>query len=193
MAENRGKTGWRIMGLAFIAALALSACSSNKPFDTSSASAEKPGEKKQARGLAAPLFPKGGSSAQGKITVYQKGDRWQLSVTVFGLPPGATLRVAFFDNGNCSSPNAFSAGKLWLPPDAPEGTRPDKWISLFYTSVNGSLDAVTRLPNPGRHSEEAFRSRSVLVFADDNVQELKPGVPNNVVACGVFDTIEAFF
>jgi Cu/Zn superoxide dismutase len=174
-------------------ALVLSACGGSKLFDTSGAATEKPGEQKKVRGLEAPLLSKGGSSAQGKISIYQKDDRWQLSATMFSLPPGASYRVAFFDNGNCSSPNAFSAGKLWLPPDAPEGTRSDKWIPLFYSGVNGSLDAVTRLPNPGRHSEEAFRGRSVLVFADDRVQELKPGVPNNVVACGVFDTIQALF
>lgn len=190
MAENKAKRSVMVLALIIVSALVLGACSSNKP---SGVSAEKPGEQKKLRGLEAPLFPKGGSSAQGKITIYQKDDRWQLSVTVFGLSPGASLRVAFFDHGNCSSPNAFSAGKLWLPPDAPEGTQPDKWITLFHTTANGSLDAVTRLPNPGRHSEEAFRSRSVLVFAGDTVQELKPGVPNGVVACGVFDTIQTFF
>ncbi|MDR2172639.1 MAG: hypothetical protein LBE32_00265 [Burkholderiales bacterium] len=188
MTENKVKRSVAVLTLIVASALILSACSSNNP---ASASAEKP--KEPIRGLEAPLFPKGGASAQGKITIYQKDDRWQLSVTVFGLPPGKSLRVAFFDHGNCSSPNAFSAGALWLPPDTPEGTRPDKWIPLFHTTANGSLDAVTRLPNPGRHTEEAFRSRSVLVFAGDTVQELKPGVPNGVVACGVFDTIQTFF
>jgi len=174
-----------------LAVLMLTACS-NKPTDMRDTPVEKAGESKL-RGLAAPLFSKGGSSAQGKITIYQKDDRWLLSVSIFGLPPGASYRVAFFDNGNCSSPNAFSAGKLWLPPDTPEGTRPDKWIPPFYAGTNGSLDAAVRLPNPGQHSEEVFRKRSVLVFAGDAVQELKPGVPNEVAACGVFDTIQALF
>ncbi|MDR0247881.1 MAG: hypothetical protein LBI16_05775 [Burkholderiales bacterium] len=183
------------MGLALmiVSALTLSACSGSKWFDTPDASAEKPGEQKKVRGLAASLFSKGGSSAQGKITIYQRDDRWQLSVTAFSLPPGRPYRVAFFDNGNCSSPNAFSAGKLWLPPDTPEGIRSDKWIPLFYSDSIGGLDVVTRLPNPGKHSEEVFRNRSVLVFAGDTAQEPKPSVPNEVIACGVFDTIQTFF
>ncbi|MDR0770811.1 MAG: hypothetical protein LBE75_06385 [Burkholderiales bacterium] len=184
----RSKTRKSAAGIALAAmVLVLSACGGST---LSGASGDPPGDNKPLRGLAAPLFSKGGSSAQGKITIYQKDDRWQLSVTIFSLSPGASYRLAFFDNGNCSSPNAFSAGKLWSPPDMPEGIRPDKWIPLLHADTLGNLDAVTRLPNPGRHNEEVFRKRSVLVFVGDTVRELAPGVSNEVAACGVFDTIQ---
>jgi hypothetical protein len=179
------------MGLALAAVLILAACSSN-PVNAPD-SAENPEKRKSPRGLEARLIAKGGSSAQGRIAIDQKGDRWQLSITVFALSASSLYRVAFFDHGNCSSPNAFSAGKLWLPPGSPEGTRPDVWISSLYTDTLGNADVVMRLPNPAGHNEEVFRKRSVLVFAGSAVQELKPGAPNEVVACGVFDTIQTLF
>jgi Cu/Zn superoxide dismutase len=171
-------------------AVVLGACSSK-----SSLSPEDTGEQKdkKANSLEAPLYSKGGSGAQGTVTITQKGDRWLLTISLFSVSSGGAYRLAFFDNGNCSSPNAFSAGKLWLPPDAPGGTAADKWIPMVYSDPLGSLDAVMRLPNPGRHHEEVFRKRSILVFAGNDVQELQPGVPNNVVACGVFDTIQTLF
>lgn len=191
MEERKIKASWRAAALTLAAALVLGACSSGKLSNAPGSPVEMPPEKeRQTRGLEAPLYSKGGSSAQGAITIYQKDDRWQLSITIFALPPATAYRLVFFDNGNCSSPNAFSAGKPWLPPDTPEGTRPDKWIPYMYADGRGNIDAVIRLPNPAQHSEEVFRKRSVLVFAGDKVTELKPGVPNEVVGCGVFDTIQ---
>ncbi|MCL2873208.1 MAG: hypothetical protein FWF41_09635 [Betaproteobacteria bacterium] len=195
------RKGWRSTAalavvLSAVLAATLTACGgsrlSNEKDDTGIA-VEMPGGSKPMRGLEALLYAKGGSSAQGKIMVVQSGDRWRLSITIFGLPPSSTYRLAFFDNGNCSSPNAFSAGKLWPPPGTPEGTRLDRWIPTFSASQGGSIDAVTSLPNPSEQNESVFRKRSVLVFAGIDVQELKPSVRNDVVACGVFDTIQTLF
>jgi Cu/Zn superoxide dismutase len=191
VAESKGKRRWNAAGLALATMLILAACSNNPV--NAPGPAENPEKKKSLRGLEAHLIAKGGSSARGKVTINQKGDRWQLSITAFSLPPGLAYRVAFFDNGNCSSPNAFSAGKLWLPPGSPEGTRPDVWIPSLYTDTLGNADVVMRLPNPVGHDEEVFRKRSVLIFFGNTAQELKPGVPNEVVACGVFDTIQTLF
>jgi hypothetical protein len=173
--------------MAALAVFTLAACGS-KPKTDDDPYDRKP---RQIHGLEAPLFPKGGSSAKGSISVYPRGERWVLSVSIVGLPPNTAYRVAFFDNGNCSSPNAFSAGKPWLPPETPEGTRADKWITTMHATMHGTIDSAVRLPNPSRHNEEVFRKRSVLVFIGEHVQELKPDIPNNVVACGVFDTIQS--
>ncbi|MDR2710618.1 MAG: hypothetical protein LBB65_04725 [Burkholderiales bacterium] len=180
-------------GVAILALAVLTACGGNKLSNEPGNPVEDPDSNKPLRGLEAPLFSKGGSSAQGKITVSQSGNRWHLSIAIFGVPPASLYRVAFFDNGNCSSPNAFSAGKLWLPPGTPADIKPDKWISPVHASIAGGIDVVARLPNPEQRNEEVFRKRSVLVFAGNDVQELKPGVANDVVACGVFDTIQTLF
>lgn len=198
--KMQGKWRRSAAALALMAVLAatLTACGgsrlSNEKGDTGvTVETSGGGGSKPMRGLEAPLYAKGGSGVQGKITVIQSGDRWRLSITLFGLPPSSTYRLAFFDNGNCSSPNAFSAGKLWAPPGTPEGTRPDRWIPTFSAGQAGSIDAVTSLPNPGEHDESVFRKRSILVFAGMDVEELKPSVRNDVVACGVFDTIQTLF
>jgi hypothetical protein len=139
--------------------------------------------------LEAPLYSKGGSAVRGEVTISQHDDTWRLSVSLHAAMPDERFRVAFFDNGNCSSPNAFSAGKLWAPPDTPSDVDPGTWIPLIHSDFNGEANIVSlRLPNPGRHSLEVFRKKSVLIFQRRDVQVLKPGVKNDVAACGVFNT-----
>ena len=145
---------------------------------------ENPREKKETI-LRADVLGKGGAATHGFVSVSARKNRWVVSVNVTGVPPG-DYRVAFFDNGNCSSPNAFSAGKLW----APEGTKndPATWIPLLTAEAIGKMQTIARLPNPERHGVEVFKKRSVLIFSGRQVEELKSGVSNGVIACGVFDT-----
>lgn len=143
--------------------------------------------------LEARMLPKGGSSIKGTITVAAKGKSWRVSVIVTGAPYG-DYRVAFFDNGNCTSPNAFSAGKIWMPPGIPEGTEADRWIPLLNPDpATGNAQLTTRLPNPEGHGIDLFHNRSVLIFSGRNAEELAPGVRNDVVACGTFEVPTSLF
>ncbi|MDR0588090.1 MAG: hypothetical protein LBG61_03830 [Burkholderiales bacterium] len=141
--------------------------------------------------MEASLVSKGGSSLRGHVIVAQKEDRFTLTVNVHSGTPGSRYQVAFFDNGNCSSPNAFSAGKLWLPPETPAD--PATWIPRVSIDVGGSGSLIVRsLPNPQRHPIAVFKNKSVLIF-DGKIAPLEPGVINDVIACGVFSVPKPFF
>ncbi|MDR1529033.1 MAG: hypothetical protein LBS40_01215 [Burkholderiales bacterium] len=167
----------------FLLACFVAACggrSANMPADDS--------QPEQAKNmLEARLIGKGGAGVRGTVTISAKGKYWLVSSTIGGAMPGDYL-IAFYDNGNCTSPNAFSAGKIWLPPDTPEGTKADAWIPpLSPNPSTGSAQIVVRLPNPAEHGIAVFHHRSVLVFSGRKAEELKPDVRNDVVACGVFE------
>jgi Copper/zinc superoxide dismutase (SODC). len=179
MAEHR-MTFTRVV-LAAFTALLLAACggkAAQAPVEN------EPREKKETI-LRADLLSKGGSAVHGFVSVAARKDRWVVSANITGATFG-DYRVAFFDNGNCSSPNAFSAGKLWAPPETPSD--PAIWVPLLTADTVGNMQTIARLPNPQRLDVSVFKKRSVLIFSGRNVSELKPGVRNEVVACGVFDT-----
>jgi hypothetical protein len=145
--------------------------------------------KKQDTSLEASLQQKGDSALTGEVTLAHSGDHWLISVNVSNGVPGTTYRVAFYSHGNCTSPNAFSAGKLWAPEKAPKDVDPATWIPAITADFNGNIVLVSkRLPNPASEPLSVFRDRAVLIFQGRKVEALQPDVPNDVVSCGVFGT-----
>ena len=64
------------------------------------------------------FIPIGGSSLTGAAVLHAYDGGVQVKVNFNGRGPGR-YRVMIHANGNCSSPNGFSAGPPWAPPGVP--------------------------------------------------------------------------
>jgi hypothetical protein len=103
-------------------------------------------------------------------------------VEMAGVTTG-TYRVVFHETPNCSSPNGFSAGAPWASPGA--RTSPTQLIPLMNVNTEGRGELVARLRGV-RMGDGGMLNRSVLIYEGSAIEPVKPSVPNNVVACGVF-------
>jgi Cu/Zn superoxide dismutase len=125
-----------------------------------------------------------GSATSGRVRVIDKGDGVTLLVSGTNLPPNQ-YRVSFNANGNCSSPNGFSAGPPWAPP----GLNPYELIPLFW-NPDGNAEGETFIRGVHTTGENGLAGRSVVIYWGNKVTDAQPGVPNNRAACGVFAPAE---
>src|SRR6266550_2113706 len=124
-----------------------------------------------------------GSAVSGKVRVIDRREGITLLVSAINLPPGE-YRVAFHANGNCSSPNGFSAG----PPWAPAGLSPTTLIPSFMTnSRDGTAESSAYIAGVHTVGENGLAGRSVILYAGSTITPAVPDVPNNGFACGVFE------
>ena len=132
-----------------------------------------------------------GSSATGTVRVFDHRDGVVLQLSLYNLPTG-TYRIAFHEKGNCRSPNLFSAGQAWAPPDS--GRTPDELLPQAMTDTAGDIPTYTAFIK-GARAEGALslRGRTVVVHWGNKVSDAFPGQPNNRFACGVLDTITPLF
>jgi len=172
-------------------ALLTSACSSTSSWDPrrwfgreegpAAVVREVPGAEARLRGI--------GSAASGMVRVRETADYLLVQIELGGVGPG-TYRAVFHETANCSSPNAFSAGAPWSSPGTRTGA--SQLIPLMNANIEGRAELVARLRGV-KMGDGGMLNRSVLVYAGTTVEPLRPGVPNNVVACGVFVKATSLF
>ena len=163
--------------------LAAAACSSDGSWFSlggpKPSTAASPGLVANLRGL--------GSAVSGKVRVIDRGDGVTLLVSAVNLPPGG-YSVAFHANGNCSSPNGYSAGPImWPKADARERT-----IPMFTNSLEGNTESQTHVSGLHTVGENGLAGRSVIIYGG-LIADAQPGVPNNRYACGVFEPAVTLF
>jgi superoxide dismutase, Cu-Zn family len=127
-----------------------------------------------------------GSAASGNVRIVPRDDGIVLTVYAAGLAPGR-LRVAIHENGNCSSPNAFSAGRVWSPPGV-TFTPPS-----LTASAEGNVFHTVRLPGIRLEGPAGLMGKSVVLHEDNGTLDAQPGVPNGRVACGVIGPMRQLF
>jgi Cu/Zn superoxide dismutase len=139
-------------------------------------------------GQVAALRAIGGSAVSGKVIVSDRGDGAIVLLAAMNVPRGE-FRIAFHENPNCSSPNGFSAGPAW----APGGKRPQDLVPAQRVNSEDRVEAEVRVA--GLHSTGAsgVAGRSVVIYSGANVTEARPDVPNERVACGVFEPVTPLF
>jgi Cu-Zn family superoxide dismutase len=104
-----------------------------------------------------------------------------MTVNFNGAGPGE-YRIAVHANGNCSSPNAFSAGPPWAPPGVAIASP-----TVFKNDESASLSV--RLPGYRIEGPDGVSGRSVVVHAGSRDSlDAQPGVSNGRIACGVIGT-----
>jgi Cu/Zn superoxide dismutase len=164
----------------WLAASLLAGCSTMR-----GAADEKPAEAKSTAakyGEVAPLRAIGGSAVSGKIRVVDRGDGASVLVSLMNIPPG-DFRIAIHQNANCSSPNAFSAGPAW----APAGRNPLELIPVQHANSEDRVESSLRVAGLRALGANGVAGRSVVLYAGPKVTEARPSVPNEAIACGVFE------
>jgi Cu-Zn family superoxide dismutase len=128
--------------------------------------------------VEAKLVGIGGSSANGSAVLYETRSGVDVNVWLGSAGPGQ-YRIAVHENGNCSSPNGFSAGPPWGPP----GGKP---VAVLFDKGDDTRTAVVSLPGYRLAGPNGVTGRSVIIHAGPaSSLEAQPGVPNSRIACGV--------
>jgi Cu/Zn superoxide dismutase len=148
---------------------------------------EPPRPKVTGYGEEASLRRIGGSAVFGKIRVVDRGDNAGVLVSMMNVPVGA-YRIAIHERPNCSSPNGFSAGAPW----APAGRDPLTLIPIQYASGEDRVEASLRVSGLRAEGPNGVAGHSVVVYAGPDITPAKPDVPNQAIACGVFEPSQPF-
>ena len=129
-----------------------------------------------------------GSAIVGRVRVIDRGDGVSVLLSANNILQGS-YRMAFHQNPNCSSPNAFSAGPAW----SPAGTNPATLIPPLFQRNDGATDVELHVSGVHTQGENGLAGRSVVLYVGSTITEIKPGVPNNALACGVFEPVRPLF
>jgi Cu-Zn family superoxide dismutase len=132
------------------------------------------------------LRSKSNSNVYGTVTFYEKNGKTSVAATVFNLSLGPHS-IYIHETGNCSSPNAASAGPVWnvAPPGAKRsGQLPELYVG---TEGNSYMQATITGVTIGDHQPTDIVGRSVVVHArvDPDPQPQFGGAPNGWLACGI--------
>jgi Cu/Zn superoxide dismutase len=126
------------------------------------------------------------SAASGLVVVVDNPDGVTLTLDITNLRQGV-YRLAFHANPNCNSLRSESAGPVWGPP---ESTRPPgELIPTAYAGQVGQISFSVRVPGVHIDREPSLRGRSIVLHEGPFVDSPLPGLPNNYMACGVFEKL----
>jgi Cu-Zn family superoxide dismutase len=115
------------------------------------------------------------------VTFRQRGAGVAMDAYFVGAWQGPN-RIAIHANGNCTSPNGFSAGPPWVPPGA---TKPPQ---VFTVAMNreGVATLAARIDGARIDGPDGIAGKSVVIHAGTQGSlDAAPGVPNDRIACGV--------
>ena len=85
------------------------------------ADAPPPAAEPPAAGATAQLTPTSGHTASGTLALAAEGDSVRLTGTLQGLPPNSEFGFHIHEKGDCSAPDASSAGGHFNPTNAQHG------------------------------------------------------------------------
>ena len=142
---------------------------------------------KSGTGAAARLTPKN-SSVTGTISFVQRGDKVSVAALIEELLPGPH-RILIHEVGNCSSPNAASAGRVWSVAGATPGKRLGDLPEIVAgTEGRAGLSVTVSGITVGDGGPTDVVGRSVVVHGGLN-PDPKPefGVANDWLACGIVE------
>jgi Cu-Zn family superoxide dismutase len=181
-ADRRGVKR-RLSGVAcVVAAMSIAGCSSVR------VNVAHPPEPSAPRGdidQVASLRAIGGSAVFGKVRVIDRGAGAAVLVSMMNMPPG-DYRVAFHETPNCTSPNGFSAGPAW----APAGRKPEELTPVEHVNTENRVEMEFRVAGLRASGPNGVAGRSVVIHAGRRVGEARPDVPNERIACGVFEAVQ---
>ncbi len=167
--------------LAIALALATAGCSA---WDAVSNSAVGKGG-----GVQAVLAPNDRSTGRADVRFVDRGDGVFMTVFVTNLRLG-TYRVVIHANGNCSSPNFFSAGPPWAPAGSARAAK--DLTPEFRVSSDGDGTWTVQIPGVHTTGPDGLFGRSVVLHFGANIDEFVPGLPNNGYMCGVIGPLRSF-
>jgi Cu-Zn family superoxide dismutase len=173
-----------------VTALAVSAGCTRRPDE--GPETPPPGGEKGAVAAVATIEPKSGSTVTGTATLTADGDKVTLKVDVTGAPPGEHA-VHIHEKGDCSAPDAMSAGEHWNPTGASHG----KWGQAPFhlgdignmkvgDDGRGSIEFGTDQWTLGTGAMDDVVGRSILIHAQPDDFTTQPaGAAGSRLGCGV--------
>jgi Cu-Zn family superoxide dismutase len=137
---------------------------------------------------SARLVSKSSTNVYGIITFRQSGDKVGMAASIFNLNLGPHS-LYIHETGNCSSPNAASAGPVWNVPGNPPGAKRSGHLPELYvgTEGNSNLQATITGVTVGDGKPTDIVGRAVVVHEslDPDPKPQYGGRPNGWIACGV--------
>jgi len=140
----------------------------------------------------ATLSPKSGTSTGGTVTFQQQSGGVMMTASVTGLPPNSTHGFHVHEKGDCSAPDAMSAGGHFNPAGKPHGQidMPDHHagdMNNLVADASGNAKASYLLPGVTLDSgPNSLIGRAVVVHKDPDDYKTQPtGNSGARVACGV--------
>jgi Cu-Zn family superoxide dismutase len=141
---------------------------------------------------AAILAPKSGTNTGGTVTFTQQPGGVMMMASVTGLPPNTTHGFHVHEKGDCSAPDAMSAGGHFNPTGKPHGqvTMPDHHagdMNNLTADANGNARASFLLPDlTVGTGPNSVIGRAVIVHKDPDDYKTQPtGNSGGRIACGV--------
>ncbi|HKW82024.1 MAG TPA: superoxide dismutase family protein [Casimicrobiaceae bacterium] len=135
------------------------------------------------------LEAKNGSTTYGVVQFTQRGDKVAVLVQVFNLA-GGPHSLYIHETGNCSSPNAASAGPVWNAKGSPPGARRSGALPnvIVRHEENASLEVQVSGISVGTGAPNDVIGHSVVVHGKvDADPKVEYGVANDWLACGVIE------
>ncbi len=187
----------RILLLAAVV-LALPACS--KQNSASAPTADVPGKtstSSTSSQLVAPdaavatIEPTAGNECRGTVKFTQRDDHVDVVVDLTGLKPGQTHAMHVHENGDCSAPDAMSAGAHYNPGGHPHALPPSDPrhagdLGNVVADSDGKAQveiSVTNLSVDG--TMNPIKNRSVIVHAQPDDGSQPSGNAGGRIGCGV--------
>lgn len=138
----------------------------------------------------ATLEPRSGSSVTGSVHFIASAQGIVVAATVRGLPPNSEHGFHVHENGDCSAPDAMSAGGHFHPHGAPHGLPGSHAhagdLPKLRADAYGTAIYRTTLTGQPLTGAQGLVGRSVVVHRDpDNHLSQPAGTAGPRVACGL--------
>ncbi|MBN1238999.1 MAG: superoxide dismutase family protein [Gammaproteobacteria bacterium] len=145
------------------------------------------------------LEPTEGHAASGRVEFVETADGVAVEARLTGLTPGAH-GIHVHENGDCSAPDASSAGDHLAPQGSPHGA-PDDPRAQRHAGDLGNIEAADSGEASMRMTdrvlelddgEQGVVGRAVVVHAaEDDLTTQPSGNSGDPVACGVIELVES--
>lgn len=158
--------------------------------------AATPGAEPTAQRAVARLAPTQGNETTGTVTFTRQADGLEVVADLQGLSPGGVHGFHVHETGDCSAPDASSAGGHFNPQGTPHGA-PDQPLEQRHAGDLGNIEAGLdgtaqyRRLMPGLQLEGAHSivGKAVVVHAQaDDFTSQPAGDSGPRLACGVIET-----
>jgi Cu-Zn family superoxide dismutase len=136
--------------------------------------------------------PTQGNTAHGLVTFTERRDKVIVTAEIEGLPPNSVHAIHVHERGNCSAPDASTAGSHFNPQSRPHGEAPElerhagdmpnlRSDEFGRVRYRAELNLISVAPGP-----LSVLDRSVVIHAQpDDYQSQPSGNAGDRVACGV--------
>ncbi|HKC24001.1 MAG TPA: superoxide dismutase family protein [Thermoanaerobaculia bacterium] len=177
--------------VVILSALAFAACSSSSSTTSTVAAPPAPAGAAAAPSAKADIEARSGSTVSGTATFTETGDGVRVSVDVSGAPEGVHA-VHLHEKGDCSAPDATSAGGHFNPsgmphgaPDAPNHHAGDFGNMTVGADGKGHVALTTRMLTVSAGPNSVL-GRGIIVHAKaDDLQTQPTGNAGGRIGCGV--------